>query len=61
MERIAHPHTFSKLKASKDLLHQKYVLKKPPAFLEDQDWYFENFDPCIDMDTLQVLSDSERV
>jgi hypothetical protein len=61
MDRISHKGTFDKLKFSRDLDHKKFNENKLPEFLEDQDFYFKTFDPCIDMDALFDESDSEKI
>lgn len=61
MDRVSHKGTFEKLKFSKDLEHKKYTENTLPAFLDDQDYYFKNFDPCIDMEAVYAESDSEKI
>ena len=61
MERIAHKGTFDKLKFSRDLDHKVFNESSIPEFLADQDYYFKNFDPCIDMEAIYGESDSERI
>ena len=61
MDRISHKGTFDKLKFSRDLDHKKFTEDKLPEFLDDQDYYFKNFDPCIDMEAIYGESESEKI
>jgi hypothetical protein len=61
MERVSAKVTFEKLKVNELLDHKEYTEDKLPEFLSDLDWYFKNYDPCVDMDALRQISDSEKI
>ena len=61
MDRVSTKLNFEKLKVNELLDHKEYTEDKLPEFLSDADWYFKNYDPCVDIEALRGESDSEKI